>query len=194
MGKPKRPRPPLPNDLLYACPVGMPTRAIAAALDASGYWVAEVSAHDWTDATHDEDAFWQVARALGYRDWGASRPGTTPEALGPLGYPGKGVPGIVAPLDIARRPPSVEDELILIRDSQAAPVALLAKVLDRLLGPGTERPAKLSRTRRHEVPGWLLVLEGWKEPALDARGLGHRVSMVVNPLLPAATAGIPRGE
>jgi hypothetical protein len=81
MGKPKRRRPPLPNDLLYTCPAGMPTRAIAAALGASGYWVAEISARDWTDATNDEAAFWQVARALGYRDHGTIRPGTPPEAL-----------------------------------------------------------------------------------------------------------------
>jgi hypothetical protein len=187
MGKPKRRRPPLPNDLLYTSPVGMATRAIAAALDAISYWVAEVSARDWTDATNDEDVFWQVACALGYRDLGTIRPGTTIEALGPLGYPGKGVPGIVASLDTARRPESVEDELIIIRDSYAAPASLLAKVLDRLLGSGTERPLTYSRARRHDVPGWLLVLEGWKEPALDARGLAHRVSMVVNPL-PAAGA------
>lgn len=57
MGKPKRRRPPLANDLLYACPVGLSWRAIAAALDASDYWVAEVSARDWTDATQDESAF-----------------------------------------------------------------------------------------------------------------------------------------
>jgi hypothetical protein len=187
MGKPKRRRSPLPNDLLYTCPVGMPTRAIAAALGASGYWVAEVSARDWKDPTKDEEAFWHVARALGYRDWSTMRPGTPPEALGPLGYPGKGVPGIVAPLDTTRRPESANDELIIIRDSRAAPVSLLAKVLDQLLGPGTERPANFSRARRHEVPGWLLVLEGWKEPALDARGLAHRVSMLVNPLPGAGT-------
>jgi hypothetical protein len=81
---------------------------------ASSYEFIDVAARDWTDATQDEEAFWQVARALGYRGWGAIRPGTTPEALG---YPGKGVPGIVAPLDTARRPESVEDELIIIRDS-----------------------------------------------------------------------------
>jgi hypothetical protein len=182
MAKPKRRRPPRPNDLLYTCPVGMPTRAIATALGASGYWVAEVSGRDWKDPTQDEAAFWHVARALGYHDWSTIRPGTPPEALGPLGYPGKGVPGIVAPLDTTRRPERVEDELIIIRDSHTAPAALLAKVLDQLLGPGTERPASFSRTGQHEVPGWLLVLEGWKEPALDARGLAHRVSLVVNPL------------
>src|SRR5258708_34802223 len=116
MGKPKRRQPALLNDLLYTSPVGMPTRAIAAALGASGYWVAEVSARDWTDTTNDEAAFWQVARALGYRDWGTIRPGTPPEALGPLGYPGKGVTGIVAPLDTARRPERGEDDLsILLR-------------------------------------------------------------------------------
>lgn len=188
MGKPKRHKSPLPNDLLYACPIGMPTRTIAASLDASGYWVAEVSAHDWTDATNDEDAFWQVAHALGYRDWSTIRPGATPEALGSLGYPGKGVPGIVAPLDTARRPENVENELIIIRDSYATPTSLLAKVLDRLLGPGTERPAVFSRARHHDVPGWLLVLEGWKAPEIDARGLAHRVSMVVNPLPVAGAA------
>ncbi|HEU5344768.1 MAG TPA: hypothetical protein VFU60_10510 [Ktedonobacterales bacterium] len=185
MGKPTRRRPPLSNDLLYACPVGMSWRAIAAALDASDYWVAEVSARDWTDATQDEIAFWQVARALGYRDWSAIRPGTIPEALGPLGYPGKGVPGIVAPLDTTRRSESVVDELIVIRDSRAAPTSLLAKLLDRLLGPGTERPSMYSRARRHDVPGWLLALEGWQEPTLDAHGLGHHVNMVVNQLPPA---------
>lgn len=182
MGKPKRRQPPLPNDLLYAYPVGMPTHAIAAALGASGYWVAEVSVRDWTDATNAEASFWQVARALGYRDWGTIRPGTPPEAFGPLGYPGMGVPGIVAPLDTARRPESGEGELIILRDSHAAPAALLAKVLDQLLGPGTERPAAFSRARRHDVPGWLLVLEGWKEPAIDARDVAHRIRMVVNPL------------
>lgn len=189
MGKPRRRRPPLPNDLLYTCPVGMPTRAIAAALRASGYWVAEVSAHDWTDATNDEDAFWQVAHALGYRNWGTIQPGTTIEALGPLGYPGKGVPGIVAPLDTARRQEDVKDELIIIRDSSAAPAPLLAKVLDRLLGRGTERPSTYSRTRHPGTPGWLLVLEGRTEPALDARGLAHRVSMMVNPLPEAGATG-----
>jgi len=193
MGKPKRRQPPLLNDLLYTCQVGMPTRAIAAALGASSYWVAEVSARDWTDATNDEAAFWQVARALGYRDWGMIRPGTPPEALGPLSHPGKGVPGIVAPLDTARRPESVEDELIILRDSHAAPASLLAKVLDQLLGSGTERPAAFSRARRHDVPRWLLVLEGWKEPAIDARGLAHRVSMVVNPL-PIAGAADSDGD
>jgi hypothetical protein len=49
----------------------------------SGYWAAEVSTRDWTDATNDEAAFWLVARALGYRDWGTMRPGTPHEALGP---------------------------------------------------------------------------------------------------------------
>src|SRR5215472_6809256 len=106
MAKPKRRRPPRPNDLLYTCPVGMPTRAIATALGASGYWVAEVSPRDWKDPTQDEAAFRHVA-----------------------------------PLDTTRRPERVEDELIIIRDSDTAPAALLAKVLDQLLGLGTERHA-----------------------------------------------------
>jgi hypothetical protein len=67
MGKPKRRRSPLPNDLLHTCPVGMPTRTIAAALGASGYWVADVSVREWKDSAQDEEAFWHVAHALGYR-------------------------------------------------------------------------------------------------------------------------------
>jgi hypothetical protein len=141
--------------------------------------VAEVSARDWKDPAKDEEAFWHVAHALGYREWSTIRPGTPPEALGPLGYPGKGVPGIAAPLSTTRRPERVNDELIILRDSQAAPVSLLANVLDQLLGPGTERPAHFSRARRQEVPGWLLVLEGWNEPAIDARSLAHSVNMLV---------------
>lgn len=189
MGKPRRRRPPLPNDLLYACPGGMPTHAIAARLGATAYWVAEVSAHTWSEATDAEEAFWQVAYALGYGDWRTIRPGTPPETLGPLGYPGKGVPGIVAPLDTTRRSEEAEDELIIIRQSRMAPTPLLAKVLDQLLGPGTERPATFSRARRHDVPGWLLVLEGWTEPTLEARGLAHRVSLVVNPWPTRGAAG-----
>jgi hypothetical protein len=191
MSKSKRSSP-LSNELLYTCPIELPTPAIAATLGASGYWVAEVSARDWNDATTDEDAFWQVACALGYRDWRTIRPGSTVGALGPLGYPGKGVPGIVAPLDTARRSESIKDELIIIRDAYRAPAGLLAKVLDGLLGPGTKRPWTFGGARRHDMPGWLLVLEGWKEPALDARGLAHRVSMVVNPL-PAASAANDNG-
>jgi hypothetical protein len=49
----------------------------------------------------------------------------------PWAYPGKGVPGIVAPLDTQRRPPGLEDEIIILRDAAAAPVPLLAKVIDQ---------------------------------------------------------------
>jgi hypothetical protein len=46
MGTSTKRRFPLANDLLYTCPVSLPTRAILAALHAEHYWVAELSARD----------------------------------------------------------------------------------------------------------------------------------------------------
>jgi hypothetical protein len=98
-----------------------------------------------------------------------------------LGLPGQRRARHRRPLGTQRRPPRLEDEIIILRDAAAAPAPLLAKVVDQLLGPLASRP-RLDLPPARRGPGWLLVLEGWVSSSLEGRGFGHRIALQVNPL------------
>lgn len=167
---------PLDNDWLYRCPAGMETSRIADALGAHGYYLAEVSAARWREA---HEAFWAVAVGLGYQNMPHMRSGEI-SLSDPFGYPG---PGMIAALDVKRRPESQYDarELIVIRQCAAISANLLDDLLERTHGPKLWK--RSARKRGVGLPRRIVVLEGWAEPTIEPRHkIRTRPALVVNPL------------
>jgi hypothetical protein len=163
---------PLENEWLYACPTGLPTPHIAAALGADDHPVTEVSAHRWQQDWQMANAFME-AYAYPTSYWFV--PGR------PVNWNGlndwlliktwRNGPDARRPLEGGR----FVGELIVIRHSQDAAEDTLAFLLDVV-------QAHVRWSRRHHSPARILVvLEGWDRPMLAGR-VGKRVAWVVNQL------------
>jgi hypothetical protein len=195
MAKPKK-KDPAPNPWLYACPPGVTTASIVAALCASRRsWVAEVDTLSPACVT-EEGAFFTVVHALGYKD---PRRVRQEDLRGPLGYAGF---LFYTPFDLARRCEEQldDDEVIILRNSATFGASRLAKLIHRLMGGGLERLAtRVPRgTLVYDLAGRppttrSFVLDGWEQPTLEAHGLGERLALQVN-ALPSVPASTEQGD
>jgi hypothetical protein len=169
--------PPPANDWLFACPKGLPTARIAAALTVTGRPVTEVSARSW-------QADWQMANTL------MDAYGSLPYLPNMRWLPGEPVGWQLRDWIVVKRYQSTGTvrrgvqitrfvgELILVRESWVASENVLAFLLDIV-------DAQVKWSRKHDRPlaRIALVLEGWEKATVEGR-VGHRVAWAVNPLPP----------
>jgi hypothetical protein len=168
-------RSPTETNWLYACPLGLPTSAIASYLDVVSQPITEVSARNWQ---HDWDMANAFMEAYGYPLFELGEPVHFDRfkdyLLNKETVSERDVRGRLTQLTFL-------GETVIVRDSAAAAEGTLAFLLDvvsfKLMG------LLNSYYFAHENPSdarVVLVLEGWDKPLVAGRVAGHRVAWQVN--------------
>jgi hypothetical protein len=172
MGKKGYPEPQA-NDWLYACPIGLPSAQIAAALGVPGQPITEMSGRGWDDY---RQLMQEIDRAYNYGRFYIDHSSGQPNwnAINDLML-NKCVEG------------NWKDgwrfvgELVILRDISTPPSVNLLSFVETVAGHIRAIP----RRRLWPITGRIVLgLEGWTQPALVGRTSWGRVAWVVNPLPP----------
>jgi hypothetical protein len=171
-GRVKTNTPPAENGWVYACPTGLPTPKIAAAVGVVGQPVTEVSAHSWQQDWQMTNSFMD---AYGYpktyrfppdehvnwdafKDWMLVKQSQAQQTTHIEGFRFVG-------------------ELVIVHASWEATEDTVAFLLDIV-----QAHVNWSHKQYHAQARIVLVLEGWERPSVEGRVVGKRVAWAINPL------------